>query len=98
MKTEAELPPPPPPTRPTAVGYEEFPPGLTPRETDILRLATAGLDNQQISQRLQTSLRNVEKYILRLQTKIDSHGQGSPWAQMLKTRGDLNAIDGPIDG
>ena len=88
LLTEVQFPPPPPPTRPTAVGYEDysFPPGLTPRETDILRLAIAGLDNQQISQRLQTSLRNVEKYILRLQQKVTRYSKESPLNHILKNR------------
>ncbi|NEQ50697.1 MAG: helix-turn-helix transcriptional regulator [Leptolyngbya sp. SIO3F4] len=88
LLTDVELPPPPPPKRPTAVGYEEyfFPPGLTPRETDILRLAVAGLDNQQISRSLGTTLRNVEKYILRLQTKVGMHSEEFPLNQILKNR------------
>lgn len=85
---EVQLPPPPPPKRPTAVGYEDYPfhPSLTPREREILRLAVAGLDDKQISQRLQTSLHNVKKYILRLQTKTDRYSQESPLSHLLKNR------------
>ena len=88
LLTEVQFPPPPPPRRPTAVGYEDYPlpPGLTPREIDILRLVIAGLDNKQISQRLQTSLRNVEKYILRIQTKTDMYSKESPLSHLLKSR------------
>ena len=88
LQRDAQLPPPPPPRRPTAVGYEDysFLPGLTPRETDILRLTIAGLDNQHIAQQLGTTLRNVEKYILRLQQKTDRHSQDSPLNQILKNR------------
>ena len=88
LLTNVQSPPPPPPRRPTAVGYEDYPlpPQLTPRETDILRLVIAGLDNQQISQRLQTSLRNVEKYIPCIQTKIDRYSKESPLSDLLKSR------------
>lgn len=88
LLTDIQIPPPPPPKRPTALGYEDYPlpPGLTPREIDILRAIIAGLDNKQISQCLQTSLRNVEKYILRIQMKIDMHSQESPLKQLLKSR------------
>ena len=88
LLTEAQLPPPPPPRRPTAVGNDEypFPPGLTPRATEILRLVIGGLDNQQISQRLQTSQRNVEKYILYIQTKIDLFSKKSPLSHLLNNR------------
>jgi len=88
FQTAEKLPPPPPPKRPTAVGYEEdpFQPSLTPREREILRLAVTGLDDKQISQHLQTSLRNTKKYILRLQTKIDRTSKDSPLNRLLKNR------------
>ena len=87
LLTENQLPPPPPST-PTTVGHEDypFPPGLTPREIDVLRLAIAGLDNKHVSQRLQTPLRNVEKYILRIQMKIDMYDRNSPLSTMLNRR------------
>ncbi len=88
LEKEFQFPPPPPPRRPTTVGYEDdsFPPDLTPRQIDILRLAIAGLDNKQISQRLHTSLRNVEKYIPHIQTKIERYSQDSPLSALLKNR------------
>lgn len=86
--TEVQSPPPPPPTRPTAVGYKDdsFPPGLTLRETDILRLTIAGLDNLQIAQQLGTTRHNIEKYILRLQQKVTRYSKESPLIQLLKNR------------
>jgi len=41
---------------------------LTPRES-VLNLVTEGLMNKEIARRLQTSVRNVEKYVSRLFSK-----------------------------
>lgn len=88
LLTEYLLPPPPLPRRPTTVGYDNypFPPDLTPREIDILRLAIAELHIKKISQRLNTSLRNVEKYISRIQTKIDRYSKEFPFSDILKNK------------
>ncbi|MEM7793886.1 MAG: helix-turn-helix transcriptional regulator [Cyanobacteria bacterium P01_C01_bin.118] len=85
--TEVQSPPPPPP-RSTSIGHEDdaFPPGLTPRETDILKLTIVGLDNLQIAQRLGTTRHNVEKYILRLQQKVTRYSQESPLNYILNNR------------
>jgi len=42
---------------------------LTPREESVLELVVDGLMNKQIASRLDTSVRNVEKYVSRLFTK-----------------------------
>jgi DNA-binding NarL/FixJ family response regulator len=42
---------------------------LTPREQSVLNLVTEGLMNKEIARRLQTSVRNVEKYVSRLFSK-----------------------------
>jgi DNA-binding NarL/FixJ family response regulator len=42
---------------------------LTPREESVLALVVDGLMNKQIASRLDTSVRNVEKYVSRLFTK-----------------------------
>ncbi len=42
---------------------------FTPREQSVLNLVTEGLMNKEIARRLQTSVRNVEKYVSRLFSK-----------------------------
>lgn len=42
---------------------------LTPREQSVLDLVAAGLMNKEIARRLETSVRNVEKYVSRLFSK-----------------------------
>ncbi|MBC6418045.1 MAG: response regulator transcription factor [Prochloron sp. SP5CPC1] len=45
---------------------------LTPREQSVLDLVAEGLMNKEIAQRLETSVRNVEKYVSRLFGKTDT--------------------------
>ncbi|MEB3326807.1 MAG: response regulator transcription factor [Synechococcus sp.] len=40
--------------------------GFTPREASVLQLVAEGLMNKEIARRLETSIRNVEKYVSRL--------------------------------
>ena len=42
---------------------------FTPREQSVLNLVTEGLMNKEIARRLETSVRNVEKYVSRLFSK-----------------------------
>ena len=42
---------------------------FTPRESSVLQLVAEGLMNKEIASRLQTSIRNVEKYVSRLFNK-----------------------------
>ncbi len=42
---------------------------FTPREQSVLELVAAGLMNKEIARRLETSVRNVEKYVSRLFSK-----------------------------
>ncbi|WP_255110700.1 response regulator transcription factor [Synechococcus sp. RedBA-s] len=42
---------------------------FTPREGSVLQLVAEGLMNKEIARRLETSIRNVEKYVSRLFTK-----------------------------
>ncbi|CAK6689260.1 response regulator transcription factor [Synechococcus sp. CCY9201] len=42
---------------------------FTPREASVLQLVAEGLMNKEIARRLETSIRNVEKYVSRLFTK-----------------------------
>lgn len=45
---------------------------LTPREQSVLDLVAEGLMNKEIARRLETSVRNVEKYVSRLFAKTDT--------------------------
>jgi len=42
---------------------------FTPREASVLQLVAEGMMNKEIARRLETSIRNVEKYVSRLFTK-----------------------------
>jgi DNA-binding NarL/FixJ family response regulator len=48
---------------------------LTPREQSILELVAQGLMNKEIAVRLNTSVRNVEKYVSRLFTKTETNSR-----------------------
>lgn len=48
---------------------------LTPREQSVLDLVAAGLMNKEIARRLQTSVRNVEKYVSRLFSKTGTNSR-----------------------
>jgi len=41
-------------------------PSFTPREASVLQLVAEGLMNKEIARKLETSIRNVEKYVSRL--------------------------------
>ena len=41
-------------------------PNFTPREASVLQLVAEGLMNKEIARQLETSIRNVEKYVSRL--------------------------------
>lgn len=48
---------------------------LTPREQSVLNLVAEGLMNKEIARRLQTSVRNVEKYVSRLFSKTGTNSR-----------------------
>lgn len=48
---------------------------LTPRERSVLDLVAQGLMNKEIAKRLETSVRNVEKYVSRLFIKTDTNSR-----------------------
>ncbi|MEB3279497.1 MAG: response regulator transcription factor [Lyngbya sp.] len=48
---------------------------LTPREQSVLDLVAKGLMNKEIARRLETSVRNVEKYVSRLFTKTGTNSR-----------------------
>ena len=53
--------------RPSSGGNSDL--SFTPREASVLQLVAEGLMNKEIARRLETSIRNVEKYVSRLFTK-----------------------------
>jgi DNA-binding NarL/FixJ family response regulator len=48
---------------------------FTPREQSVLELVAQGLMNKEIARRLETSVRNVEKYVSRLFTKTGTNSR-----------------------
>ena len=48
---------------------------FTPREQSVLELVVDGLMNKEIARRLETSVRNVEKYVSRLFTKTGTNSR-----------------------
>jgi DNA-binding NarL/FixJ family response regulator len=48
---------------------------FTPREQSVLDLVVAGLMNKEIARRLETSVRNVEKYVSRLFSKTGTNSR-----------------------
>jgi DNA-binding NarL/FixJ family response regulator len=48
---------------------------FTPREQDVLNRVAEGLMNKEIASRLDTSVRNVEKYVSRLFNKTGTHSR-----------------------
>jgi DNA-binding NarL/FixJ family response regulator len=48
---------------------------LTPREQSVLDLVAEGLMNKEIASRLDTSVRNVEKYVSRLFSKTGTNSR-----------------------
>ena len=48
---------------------------LTPREQSVLDLVAEGLMNKEIARRLNTSVRNVEKYVSRLFSKTGTNSR-----------------------
>jgi DNA-binding NarL/FixJ family response regulator len=48
---------------------------LTPREQSVLNLVCQGLMNKEIARQLDTSVRNIEKYVSRLFSKTDTNSR-----------------------
>jgi DNA-binding NarL/FixJ family response regulator len=48
---------------------------LTPREEEVLGLVAEGLMNKEIAKKLETSIRNVEKYVTRLLNKTGTNSR-----------------------
>jgi DNA-binding NarL/FixJ family response regulator len=55
---------------PTPINFD-----LTPREQSVLELVAQGLMNKEIARRLETSVRNVEKYVSRLFGKTGTNSR-----------------------
>ncbi|TVQ48547.1 MAG: DNA-binding response regulator [Gloeocapsa sp. DLM2.Bin57] len=60
---------------PLGVGNESLQIDLTPRERSVLDLVAQGLMNKEIASRLNTSVRNVEKYVSRLFSKTGTNSR-----------------------
>jgi DNA-binding NarL/FixJ family response regulator len=60
-------------------GISQTPPPIridfTPREQSVLDLVAQGLMNKEIARRLETSVRNVEKYVSRLFSKTGTNSR-----------------------
>jgi DNA-binding CsgD family transcriptional regulator len=56
--------------------------GLSPRETEVLRLLAGGDTNGQIAARLGLSINTVERHVVNLYRKIDARGraEATAWA------------------
>lgn len=61
-------------------------PGLSERESDVLRLMCRGLDNGDIARRLGVSVKTVQNHVSRLLTKLDARSRVEV---VLRFRGDL---------
>ncbi len=48
---------------------------LTPREQEVLELVSEGLMNKEIARKLETSIRNIEKYVTRLLNKTGTNSR-----------------------
>lgn len=60
---------------PTLVTGENLNLDLTPREQSVLNLVAKGLMNKEIARELETSVRNVEKYVSRLFSKTTTNSR-----------------------
>jgi len=58
-----------------ATAEREVAVALTPRERSVLKLVTDGLMNKEIARELDTSVRNVEKYVSRLFSKTGTNSR-----------------------
>ncbi len=50
---------------------------LSPRELEVLRLASRGLDNEDIAAALSLSVRTVERHLSNTYAKLDLHGKSA---------------------
>jgi DNA-binding NarL/FixJ family response regulator len=76
--------------------------GLTPRETEILRLLTLGLSNQEIADECFLSINSVKSYIRSAYRRIDatSRSQAVVWCIQhgFEPPGDDSGVEGAGDG
>jgi two-component system, NarL family, response regulator NreC len=61
--------------RPPTRGRPRSVPGLSPRETQVLRLLAQGYTSRQIAERLQIGMKSAETYRARLAHKLHLHGR-----------------------
>jgi len=67
------------------------PSGLTPRETEVLRLVAEGLTNAEIAERLIISEHTVHRHVTNLLRKLDLPSRTAAAAQAAR----LGLLDGP---
>ncbi|MFC6879511.1 helix-turn-helix transcriptional regulator [Actinomadura yumaensis] len=74
--------------------------GLTERETDVLRLVTAGRSNRQIAEELFISPKTASVHVSRILTKLDvaTRGEAAALAHRLRLFPSDGAPGGPQDG
>ena len=66
-------------------GQDKAPPaGLTPRETQVLRLVASGRTNNEIAEELVLSIRTVERHIGNIYSKIGARGRADATVFALK--------------
>ncbi len=68
-----------------AAAGQPVPGGLTPRETEVLRLLAAGESNAQIGRRLGLSPHTVERHIANLYRKIGARGRADATAYAVRS-------------
>ncbi len=61
--------------RPSVLGADQPPDGLTERELQVLYKVAAGRSNNEISDQLFLSIRTVERHITNIYTKINAHNR-----------------------
>jgi DNA-binding NarL/FixJ family response regulator len=63
-------------------GGQDLPGGLSPRETEVLRLLAGGRSNRAIAESLSISERTVENHVFHILAKlgVDSRTAAATWA------------------
>ena len=69
---------------PVAESNETAPAGLSPRESEVLRLIATGRTNREIAQTLFLSVRTVERHVTNLYAKIGARGRADATAFALR--------------
>lgn len=65
-------------------GAQSSPDGLSPRETEVLRLVARGSTNQQIADMLYLSVRTIERHVANIYGKLDVHNRPAATAYAMQ--------------